>query len=56
MGEAGRLEEDGGPLCARKNAALPSLLLGRTAIGERVWDVQRLIDVLEKYFVVSLSS
>lgn len=50
MGEAGRFEKDGGPLCARKNAALPSLLLGRTAIGERVWDVQRLIDVIEKYF------
>lgn len=50
MGEAGRLEEDGGPICSRRNAALPSLLLGRTAIGERVWDVQRLIDVLEKYF------
>ncbi len=50
MGEAGRFEKDGGPLCARINAALPSVLLGRTAIGERVWDVQRLIDVLEKYF------
>lgn len=50
MGEAGRFEADGAPLCCRKNAALPSLLLGRSAIGERVWDVQRLIDVIEKYF------
>ena len=38
--------DDGAPLCSRKNAALPALLLGRTAIGERVWDVMRLIDVL----------
>lgn len=50
MGDAGRNEEDAGPLCARKNAALPSLLLGRCAVGERVWDVQRLLDVIEKYF------
>ncbi len=25
-------------------------LIGRTTIGERVWDVQRVIDVLEKHF------
>jgi len=50
MGEAGRYEADGGPLCARKNAALPALLLGRSAIGERVWDVKRLMDVIEKNF------
>ena len=49
MGTSGQTEK-GAPLCARKNAALPALLLGRTAIGERVWDVQRLLDVLEKHF------
>ena len=49
MGTSGSLP-DGAPLCARKNAALTSLLLGRTAIGERVWDVQRALDVVQKYF------
>ena len=49
MGISGQLS-DGAPLCARRNAALPSLLFGRTAIGERVWDVQRLLDVLKKHF------
>ncbi len=27
-----------------------AILLGRTVIGERVWDVMRCIDVIEKYF------
>ena len=49
MGACGSLR-DGAPLCARRNAALPALLFGRTAIGERVWDVMRAIDVIEKYF------
>lgn len=49
MGSCGNTN-DGSPLCARRNAALPSLLLGRTAIGERVWDVRRAIDIAEKYF------
>ncbi len=49
MGEKGQTEE-GSPACLRKNAAMSTLLLGRTAIGERVWDVQRLIDVIETYF------
>lgn len=31
-------------------ASTTSLLLGRTTIGERVWDVMRLIDVIEKHF------
>ena len=48
MGACGNI--GGTPLCARRNAALPSLLLGRTAIGERVWDVCRALDVAEKYF------
>ena len=49
MGSSGSLK-DGAPLCARRNAALPALLLGRTAIGERVWDVMRAIDVVSTYF------
>ena len=49
MGTGGSLS-DGAPLCARRNAALPSLLLGRTAIGERVWDVSRALDVVCKHF------
>ena len=55
MGACGSLD-DGAPLCARRNAALPALLLGRTAIGERVWDVQRAIDVTEKYFSDSVDT
>lgn len=49
MGVCGQ-NELGIPACPTKNAALPALLMGRTAIGERVWDVQKLIDVLEQYF------
>jgi len=53
MGECGG-DEQGPGCCAhgRKNtaSALPSLLLGRCAIGERVWDISRLIDVISKKF------
>jgi len=49
MGQCGQ-DEDGEPSCLTRNTALPSLLLGRTGIGERVWDVQRLLDVVENYF------
>lgn len=31
-------------------ASLTALLMGRTTVGERVWDVMRLIDVLEAHF------
>lgn len=48
MGQTGRTA-DGTPSCFAENRSMPSLLLGRTAIGERVWDVQRLIDVMEVY-------
>lgn len=50
MGENGRDEKDGKPACLRLNASMGSFLLGRTAVGERVWDVHRLIDVLITYF------
>ena len=37
-----------GPNCFE--SALTNMLIGRTTIGERVWDVSRLIDVLENEF------
>lgn len=49
MGTAGQ-GTSGSPGCSVAGQALPSLLIGRTAIGERVWDVMRLIDVLKAYF------
>lgn len=33
-----------------KEGSMNALLMGRTAMAERVWDVSRLIDVLEKHF------
>lgn len=48
MGSCGQLK-GGNPSCFVETA-LQTLLLGRTAIGERVWDVMHLIDVIEKHF------
>ena len=48
MGVKGQTAE-GKPSCLISNTAMGSLLIGRTAIGERVWDVQRLIDVIEEH-------
>lgn len=48
MGQAGQAV-NGTPSCIIENRSMPSLLLGRTAIGERVWDVQRLMDVMEAH-------
>jgi len=45
MGES-RNEDSAG--C--QNTAMTALLMGRTLIGERVWDVSRLIDVLQAHF------
>lgn len=50
MGDSGRDETDGKPACLRLNASMGGFLLGRTATGERVWDVHRLIDILTTYF------
>ena len=47
FGECGA-EPDGTPRCLE--SSLTALLMGRTTIGERVWDTQRLIDVLEDNF------
>ena len=47
MGQCGN-QEDGSPGClVAGNAAL---LLGRTLIGGRVWDVMRVVDAVETYF------
>lgn len=46
FGECGGSEK--GPDCY--NSSMAAVLIGRTTIGERVWDVQRAIDILEKYF------
>ena len=46
FGECGG--DETGPKCVQP--AMSALLLGRTLIGERVWDVSRSIDVMEKHF------
>ena len=51
MGERTTLREDRGasPTCGCMFTAMTALMLGRTLIGERVWDVSKAIDSLE-YF------
>ena len=39
---------DGARMCFQ--ASMSALLQGRTTIGERVWDIMRLVDVIEKHF------
>lgn len=46
FGECGG--DENGPHCFE--SSMTALLMGRTTIGERVWDVSRLIDVLETEF------
>lgn len=46
FGERGGTSD--GPNCYQ--STMSALLLGRTTIGERVWDISRAIDVIEKYF------
>lgn len=48
MGERSPLRQNRGPAptCACSYPAMTALLLGRTLIGERVWDVSRAIDSL----------
>lgn len=56
MGIQGYKDMRGRPACIAAsedmdaNQAIPALLIGRTAIGERVWDISRTIDVALKYF------
>lgn len=47
FGESGSFP-DGNPDC--RQIAMQALLLGRTLIGERCWDVSRAIDMMEKHF------
>ncbi len=46
FGECGGSEK--GPCCFE--SSMTALLMGRTTVGERVWDISRLIDVLENEF------
>lgn len=46
FGQCGGTEH--GPACERP--AMTALLLGRTLIGERVWDVMRVVDAIEAHF------
>lgn len=48
MGENGGDPKSGNTRCTE--VAKRAMLLGRTLIGERVWDVGRCIDALESYF------
>ena len=47
MGSSGQTET-GSPACLNQFTAMAGLLMGRTPIGERVWDIMRLIDTIEK--------
>ncbi len=47
MGSAGQDAASGKAACLSAYPALSALLWGRTVIGERVWDIMRLIDVIE---------
>ena len=48
MGVKGQNEE-GKTSCFNLNSPMGGFLMGRTAIGERVWDICKLIDVIEKH-------
>ena len=42
-----------GPACDRP--AMTALLLGRTLVGERVWDVMRVLDAVEAHFAETIT-
>lgn len=48
FGESGNDPKTGEPAC--RDAAMRAILIGRTLIGERVWDIMRTIDMLEAKF------
>lgn len=49
MGVSGQDAVTGKAACLSAYPALSTLLWGRTVIGERVWDIMRLIDVIEAH-------
>ena len=49
MGANGQRSNTGAPACLKDNSSMAALLIGRTAVGERVWDIHRLIDVIEEH-------
>ena len=49
MGVNGQRSNTGAPACLKDNSSMAALLIGRTAVGERVWDVHRLIDTIEEH-------
>ena len=49
MGVNGQRSNTGAPACLKDNSSMAALLIGRTAVGERVWDIHRLIDVIEEH-------
>ena len=55
MGTSGH-GETGQPSCQTHNESTAALMLGRTAVGERVWDVSRLIDILCLHFADVIDS
>ena len=48
FGENGGNPEKGSPVC--RQAAMRAILLGRTLVGERVFDIMRCIDVIGEHF------
>ncbi len=55
MGVKGQ-DSQGNASCIVAHAAMAGLLIGRTPIGERVWDVMRLIDVIEAHLTEYIDS
>ena len=50
MGSLGNPDSPVPACCAGDNQAIPAILIGRTAIGERVWDISRTIDAVLTHF------
>ncbi len=48
FGENGGSTQNGNPDC--RQASMRAVMLGRTLVGERVWDIMRLIDALQETF------
>lgn len=53
MGQTGH-QDNGKPACLRNYGPLSAMMLGRTAIGERVWDVSRVIDIIQAHLTAHI--